>query len=75
MSSGSWLQTLVKAMFPSQDVRVDLLPDRDAYRVSLLFTARDLARYVGDPVAGAKHLRALVPVKRPRRRLHWGKKR
>lgn len=71
----SMLHALVKAMFPSREVRVDVLPDRDAYRVSVLFTSKDLARYKYDPAGGARHLSALRPVKRHRRRLHWGRKR
>ncbi len=40
----SFLHALVKAMFPSRDVRVDVLPDRDAVR-------RELANLQSDVVA------------------------
>lgn len=71
----SWLESLVKAMFKGQHVNVEMLPQLDAYRVSVLFTAKDLAIAARDPRHGVDKLRALVPKRRKHRRLHWGKKR
>lgn len=69
------LHALVRAMFRDQKVEVAILPNSDAYRVSVIFTERDLARYRHDPAGAAKQLTALRPVKRRRRRLYWGRRR
>lgn len=71
----SMLHAIVRAMFKGQDVEVAILPNRDAYRVSVIFTERDLARYRHDYEGAAKKLAALRPLKRHRRRLHWGRRR
>lgn len=66
----SLLDDVVRRRFPG--ARVELLSCDDAYRVSIVVKARDLA--ADKHAAWVDAVRRLSPTRRKRRRLHWGRR-
>jgi len=75
MLEGTYLERLLRARFPNQRVRVERLALRDAVRVSVEFSDRDLAELWAED--GRKAARAVLapfePKPRRVRRLRWGR--
>lgn len=69
----TFLEQLMKARFPDADVRRN--PHDDNWLVTITVSSRDVMAAKADFAPFArKVLNQLDPPRKPRRRLHWGKK-